>query len=237
MKRKTVVWGSLLILVGIAIALCSLGIIEIPLGISPWRIILGICVLCVLVDGLASLDFTQIFLMAGIEVILFEGAIGMLIGKTEENWINNWIVLLIAVLIGAGFNMIFSGVKRKHKIKKSKHFGVEINAFHDHLKYIDASKMNKEYVRNNFGDFEIRFENSDEYNGGAELTVDNSFGDMVIYVPSDWEVKVDVDNAFGDLTVDSALKVQYADGSARDLVIKGTNRFGDMVIRAQNVKF
>ena len=233
MKRKTVIWGGLLILVGVLVALCTLGVIEIPMGISPWRVILGAFVLLVLVDGLSSLDFVQVLLMAGIEVMLFEAQIGTLIGKTEENWINNWVVLLIAALIGAGLDMIFSGVKKRRKIKKGKHFGVEINAFSDHLKYIDASKMNKEYVRNNFGDFEIRFENSCEYQGGGELTVDNSFGDMVIYVPSDWEVSVNVDNSFGDVTVDGALRVIYADGSDKKLVINGTNRFGDMDIRAQ----
>lgn len=233
MKRKTIVWGSLLILAGVLVALCTLGVIEIPMGISPWRIILGVGVLFVLVEGLSRLEFAQTFVMAGVEVILFEAQIGTLIGKTEENWINNWIVLLIAALIGAGLDMIFSGVKHKFKIKKGKHFGVQVNAFSDNLKYIDASKMGQEYARNRFGDFEIRFENSDDYKGGGELTVDNSFGDMTIYVPADWEVSVNVDNSFGDVTVDSALGVAYADGSNRKLAIKGTNRFGDMDIRAQ----
>lgn len=233
MNRKTVIWGILLILAGVAIALCTLGVIDLPMDISPWRVILGVCVLCVLVEGLSRFEFSQTFLMAGIEVILFEGQIGILIGKNEENWINNWIVLLVAVLVGAGLDMIFSGLKKRCKVKRGKRFGVEVNAFSENLKYIDASKMSKEYVRNNFGDFEVRFENSDEYHGGAELTVDNSFGDMTIYVPSDWEVEVNVDNSFGDVTVDGALKVQYADGSDRKFVIKGTNRFGDMDIRAQ----
>ena len=229
-QRKRILWGILLVLVGVAVALISLGVITLPFEISAWRIILGIAVLSVLIEGLSRLDFAQAFIMAGIEVMIFEKELGALLGMADENWISNWTVLLISALVGIGFNMIFKGVKRHRKIRKCK--TLNVNAFSDHLKYIDCSKMKWEYVRNTFGDFEVRFENVDDYKGGAELTADNSFGEMVIYVPSDWEVSVNVDNTFGDLTVDDVLKVGYADGSAKKLVIKGTNRFGDMTIRA-----
>ena len=229
-NRKRILWGILLILVGVAVALISLGVITLPFEISVWRIILGIAVLTVLIEGLSRLEFAQAFIMAGVEVMIFEKEIGALLGKTDENWISNWTVLLISALVGIGFNMIFKGAKRQRRIKRSK--TVNVNAFSDHLKYIDCSKMKWEYVRNTFGDFEVRFENVEDYKGGAELCADNSFGDMTIYVPSDWEVSVNVDNTFGDLTVDEVLKAGYADGSAKKLTIKGTNRFGDMNIKA-----
>lgn len=231
--RKKIIWGIILILTGVLAAVLALGLIKLPFEITPWRAILGAAVLFALVDGLSRLEFAQAFLMAGIEVIIFEEQIGKLIGKTEADWINNWIVILIAVLIGVGFNMIFGGLRRGRRKKRGKHFDVNVNAFNDNLKYIDASKMKYEYVRNNFGDFEVRFENSDEYAGGAELTIENSFGDVVVYVPMDWEVSVDIDSSFGDVTVDDLLRVQYADGVDKKLVIKGTNRFGDLDIRAQ----
>lgn len=229
---KKAVWGIVLILVGVVMALCALGVIPLPTGISPWRILVGVGVGFILIEGLLDLNFAQAFLMAGILFMIFEESIGALIGKSEANWMSNLVVILIALLVGAGFDMIFGGLKRRFKEKRKKGFGVNVHAFSDNLKYIDASKMNKEYVSNRFGDFEIRFENVDDYSGGGELTIDNSFGDVVVYVPSDWEVEVDVDNSFGDITVDGALRVIYADGSSKKLLIKGTNRFGDMDIKA-----
>lgn len=232
-SSKRIIWGIALVLAGVLVALAALGTIVLPVDISPWRIILGVGVLAILINGLATLDFVQTFVMAGIEIMIFEKQIGELLGKTEENWINNWTVLLITFLVGAGFNMIFKGLRTSLKKRRSKIFHFNINSVGDHVKYIDASRMHTEYVRNNFGDFEIRFENADAYKGDATLTVDNSFGDMEIFVPSEWEVSVDVDNTFGDLAVADELRVAYGDGSGKKLKIKGTNRFGDMDIRAK----
>lgn len=229
---KKILWGILLVLAGVLVALSSLDMVSFPMGISIGKIVLGVVVMYVLIDGLLRLSFVQTFLMLGIELIIFEEVTGALLGKSEANWINNGVVIMVAVLVGIGFDMIFGGLKRRLKKGRFKLFWSD-NAFADGLKYIDASKLKKEYVRSNFGDFEVRFENADEYSGGGELMVENSFGDMVIYVPAVWEIEVDVDNHFGDLTVDDSLRVQYADGSNKKLTIKGTNRFGDLDIRVQ----
>ncbi len=235
MKHNKILWGVLLILAGVLVALFSLGTVSFPMGITIWKIVLAVVVMAVLIEGILRLEFAQTFLMAGIEVIIFEEAIGALLGKSEEDWINNWIVILISLLIGIGFDLIFGGLKRRIKKGRSKLFCSD-NAFADGLKYIDASKMKKEYIRSNFGDFEVRFENAGEYDGGGELTIENSFGDMVIYVPENWEVEVNVENHFGELTIDDDLCVQYADGSGKKLIINGTNRFGDLDVRAQKVR-
>ena len=230
---KKIIWGILLILAGVLIAALSLGAVTLPFEVEPWRVILGIVVLVALIDGLSRLEFVQTFLMAGIELMLFEEQIGTLIGMTDENWISNWTVLLIAFLVGIGFDMIFGGIRSSLKKKRGRTFAFKVNAMGDHVKYIDASKMHTEYYRNNFGDAEIYFENADAYKGDATLTVDNSFGDMEIFVPREWEVEVDIDSSFGDLTVAPELRVAYADDSGKKLKIKGTNRFGDMDIRAK----
>ena len=230
--RKTVIWGGILIAIGILIALFSLGIVDLPFSISPGRIIFGVFVLCVFVDSLANLNLTLTFLALGSEILIFEEQLGLLLGKGDGDWISGIGVILISLLIGGGLDLVLSEFKKKHKFKKRKHFGVEINAFSDHLKYIDASKLRKEYINNKFGDFEIRFENSDEYCGGGEITIENTFGDVTVFVPSDWEIEISIDNSFGDLTVDDVLKVRYADGSGKRLLIKGKNSFGDLEIKA-----
>ena len=230
--RKTVIWGVILIAAGVLVALLSLGMIALPMDIAPWRIIVGILVLCVFIDELSKLDFAGSLLMASVELMIFEKPLGILLGKGEENWFSNWTVVLVALLVGGGLDLILGGYKKKWNRARGKHFGININSFSENLKYVDASRFKKEYVRNSFGEFELRFENADEYCGGGELTVENSFGEMTVYVPSEWEVEVDVDNIFGDLEVDDILRVNYADASGKKLLIKGRNRFGDMVIKA-----
>ena len=231
MKSKRIIWGIVLIAVGVLIALSSLGMLEIPAGISAWQIILGILEILVLIDGASKLDFAQSFLALGVELIIFEKPIGVLIGKSDENWISNWAVIGISLLVGIGFNLIFKDVKHKASLKrKSKDKTMyQMHAFGDHLRYIDSGKFKKEYIHNTFGDFEVRFENVSEYSGGGTLYIENKFGDVTVYVPSFWEVKVELD---GDVHTDKELEVAYADDSATVLYIKGSNRFGDVYIRS-----
>lgn len=228
--RTRIVWGILLIVVGVLVALNALGIFEGFMGISLWKILLGTFVLFAIIDGIVKLNFMQSFLMLGVELMLFERYIGGLIGIESENWISNWTVLLIAFLLGAGFDMIFKSIKGRYKSNK---FFANVNSFGDHLKYIDCSRFNREYINNRFGDFEIRFENVYAYEGGGVLEIANTFGDVTIFVPSEWEVKVDITSKFGDLYVAPELTTVYADDSARTLYINGTNSFGDVFVYAQ----
>ena len=231
--RNRIIWGFLLIAGGVLVALTALDIISIPFAISPWKIILGLFLLCAVVDGLSKLDFAQAFIMLGFEVIVFEEAIGTLLGKTEANWINNWTVLLIAMLIGIGFNLIFRSLHIRRRVKRFKIFNSSNCSFGDRVKYVDAAKMKEEYVLNHFGDYTIYFENADKYKGDATLTVENSFGDITIYVPREWEVAVDISSHFGDIDVSPELCVAYGDDSGKKLTIKGSNNFGDVEIKAK----
>ena len=233
MKIRTFLWGCLLILAGVAIALVSTGAVSLPVELPIGRMIPGVFILILFVNGLAKLNFTEAMLMLGFEVMLFEKQIGVLFGKGGEEWISNWTVFFVSLLIGIGLDMIFKSAAQRLRRRRSKGFEIFHRTFGDQLKYVDASKLKKQYFRNTFGDCEIRFENSDVYDGGGELTVENSFGDMNIYVPADWVVDVSVGNSFGDLVVDKELTTPYADNSGKVLIIKGTNRFGDMCVIAQ----
>ena len=114
-RNKKVIWGILLVLSGVLIALCSIGVINFPFGISLWQIALAVVVMAVLIEGVLRIEFSQTFLMLGIEVIIFEEAIGALVGATEADWINNGVVIFTSLLIGIGLDLIFGGLKRRLK--------------------------------------------------------------------------------------------------------------------------
>lgn len=227
--KKRIFWGLLLIALGVLIALSSLDLFELSAyGLSTFKIVFGVIVLCALVAGIVSINFKQIFFMLGLEVIIFEGALGVLLGKSSENWVNNWVVLLVALLLGFGFDMIFKGIRKK---KNHKFFSMD--SFSDKVKYIDSGRFDKQYISSHFSDYEIRFENTDQYKGDGKLTIENHFGDFIIYVPSDWQVVCNVSSSFGEVKVEGGLDVEYADGSGKKLYISGRNHFGDVRIKRQ----
>ena len=232
MRSERIGFGLLLVVLGVVIALCALGVIPPVVGISPWRLILGALLVFVIVDGVVKLDFFKTFVCLGFELMLFEEPIGKLLGMSEANWINNWTVLLVTALIGIGFNIIFRSARRAGKKKRRNGHRFIVNDGSDHLHYVDCVKFKTANVWNRFGDYVVRFENADSYDGEGVLTVENMFGDVVVYVPSAWEVRCEIENSFGDVDVDRILTTPYGDGTKRLLVIKGKNKFGDVTIKA-----
>ena len=232
MRSERIATGILLVVVGVLIALSSFGVIPAIAGISPWQIILGVALLWVVFKGIINLDFFKTFVCLGFELMLFEEPIGKLFGMSEANWINNWTVLLVTALIGIGFNIIFRSARRAGKKKRRNGHRFFVNDGSDHLHYVDCAKFKTANVWNRFGDYVVRFENADSYDGEGVLTVENMFGDVVVYVPSAWEVRCEIENSFGDVDVDRILTTPYGDGTKRLLVIKGKNKFGDVTIKA-----
>ena len=233
MKSRRIILGLALVAIGVLIALTTLGVVIPPIaGVSPWKIILGAFLLCLIVDGIAKLNFFKIFLYLGFEVIVFEELIGGYLGKNEADWINNWTVVLVMGLIGFGLNLIVKNSRRSTKGKTKGMWGFSANAFSDHIEYIDCSKMRTVNIRNHFGDYDVNFENVDNYEGNGVIHIENSFGDVTVYVPSHWEVKCEMLNSFGDLNIDKELQQQYADGSQYLLIIRGNNKFGDVTIKS-----
>ena len=232
MKSRRVIFGILLVLAGVLIAISAFDVIPPIAGISSWRIFAGAVLLGIVIDGFIKLNFFKAFLCLGFEIIVFEELLGRLMGRSDENWIHNATVLLMASLIGFGLNLIFRNSRRSVRVKRKHHWRISKESFNDHLEYVDCTKFKTVNIRNHFGDYDVRFENVESYNGDGIINVENSFGCVTIYVPSHWEVKCEIANSMGDVTVEPELTQRYADGSARILTLRGTNKFGDVNINA-----
>jgi predicted membrane protein len=243
MKRKVggVIAGLLLIALAVFMVLGSLGIgFNMPADIQVWQWIVGGFLLLALFDGIRKLEFVQTFLMLGFEVMVFEPQLGALFGFAEKNWISNWLVFFVSLLVGIGFSMIFKGFAfATVKIKK--------NTLGSTVKYIDCTDFKKEVVENKLGNLEVRFENVCPLEGDAVLEVHNSLGDTNVYIPAEWNVKVNLINTLGDISVDEAfmtsntkkgriLEIEVTEGEKYDeptLTVKVYNKLGETNIRAQ----
>ena len=218
--------GLALIAVAVLVILGTLGIgFEFPGGIEVWQWVVGIIVFVVLIESLRHLDLVPAFLMLGFEVMIFEPQLGLIFGFEEKNWISNWLVLFVSVLIGIGFSMMFRGVKVKLKVKKNTLGGV--------VKYVDCTNMKSETFYNKLGDMEIRFENQCNFEKDACLSVHNTLGDMRVYIPAEWNVKIITVNTLGEVNVDEIFDQQSDGDGIPTLTVKAYNKLGEINIRAQ----
>lgn len=228
--------GLLLIAMAVLAVMGSFNIgFTMPGDVQIWQWVVGILLLFPMLDGLRRLEFAGFFLLLGFEFMVFEPQIGSILGFAERDWISNWLVFFVSLLLGIGFSMIVKGCRLfNFKIKK--------NTLAHTVKYIDCADFEKETVSNKMGELDVRFENVCALSRNTFLTVHNSLGETRVYVPSEWKVKVNMVNTLGDVTVDNVFKEKKertftAEGETEEareytLTVKAYNKLGEIKIIA-----
>lgn len=240
--------------VGIGIVLCATLIILNAFGvlspiissigeISVLSVILGVLLLAFAIIRLTRGKFQDIFVPLALIFMLFEKNIAVLCGlEADHDIINNWLLLLCAVMLWIGFGIIAS-IFRSNKRGKRHGFKMTINedddcddekhgfVYKNHMqstvRYIDCTEFRYECIENNFGSTRIFFENIDKYNGDGVIDVESNFGNFEINIPSSWRYEQDVATNFGGIS--------EANGSGNEdgplLIIKGESNFGHISIK------
>ena len=240
MKTWKLFWGFGLILAAVALVLDAFGIFTPFLdqfgGVSILAIIGGFLLLCFAVSQLISGNIGNIFLPLALIFMIFEKNIAYYygIGDANGNIINNWLLFLVAVMLGIGFSILFSGVRRRRRRRVGKHkwdfkdydgtVRVKGN-IGSSVKYIDCDGFKYEEIENDLGACTVFFENVEKYESGGVLSVDNNLGSVVITVPREWNVVVKIDNNLGSVTAPKP------NTHGPVLTVTGENNLGSITIK------
>ena len=233
-------WGLGFILLAVILVLDALGVFAPFLSIfgeiSIWAIMGGLLLLCFAISQLVSGNIGNFFVPLALIFMIFEKNVAHLLNVGDENGniINNWLLLLVAGLLGIGFSILLSGVKRRKRYEKcgqewhiSKDGdGIKIKSnIGSSVKYIDCDGFKYEEVENNLGSCTVFFENEDKYEGGGVLSIDNNLGSVVITAPEGWNVISKIDNNLGSLTIPKP------NTNGPVLTVMGDNNLGSVVIK------
>ncbi len=234
MKMKNLTWGIFFILMAAFIILGSMDVFG---DISVWTCIFaGFCIMW-LINGVVKLSFGNILFPLSFLVILFDEALGI-----EE--LTPWPVLMAALFGTIGLNMIF-GSRRRKKVKEhinggvcfgtkkvveessqsDEHFNCEL-AFGSTVKYVKCQNLKFAKIETSFGNASIYFDGARLGDAQATVSVENSFGKTALFVPKEWNVKVNVSRAFGNVTEVG----ECTPNSENTLVIAGEVSFGNIEI-------
>ncbi len=249
MKRKylwpitLVVCGLLMVFFGIA---SNVGWITVPL----YKVVIAIpFVAHIVVKGIIRKRFYTIPIPLAVLFLLFEKQIANAAGVDGGNLISNWIVIIAALCIFIGLALItlFSSNDRKKEngnIAVAKdHTGedenvdvsinttgpskVSINTAGASAKYINCHGFVHDTVECGMGACKIFFTNTSEYNGGGTLNLRADIGSIVVCVPAEWDVDVNIDNHMGSVKVDDNTPIE----GAKKLRIVGENNMGAIHVK------
>jgi len=225
-RGRKIFWGMIFIIGALALLVVKLGYLE---GIGFWSILFTIVLVGVFVDGIMSKNFGQILFPLAFLVIVHDELLGL-------EAITPWPVLGAALLGTIGLNILFPNMGWKKKWNPAGLQSEDIvdgemisfsNTFGEAVKYLSGLEISRVQVKNTFGEMTVYFDGAILKNGVAEVYVDNSFGETVLYVPKEWAVISDIKAAFGDASEQGS---HMSDGSGT-LRIYGKVGFGDCEIR------
>lgn len=235
MKTWKIFWGLTLILIAVVLILDAVGVaapLRSAFGEVSWiKLVLGVLLVSFILASLVKGSFARIFFPLAILFWIFEENIAFYLGADSEDLIDNWIVLLIALLFTVGVSTLQSALQRRtrhtnHAVWGSAGSECAGGSLGSTTVYVDAEVMRPNVIENNLGSCTVWFENTDRYGGGGVLSVENNLGAMTVHVPEGWIVDVHVENNLG------ALSVPDSDGAEGPrLTVKGENNLGAMTIR------
>ncbi len=220
MKMKNMLVGVTLIVVSIILILSSANVIP-PLNILAGEISWITAVICILlilyvVKMLLSGSIAGIFVSLAFIFMLLEKNIAISLGMEGNNMMNNWVLLLCAILLEIGFSILLKPKKAQYQ-----------NRFSSAVVYVDLLDSKAKRFSNKFGDLTIRFENVEQLTGESRIYLDSKYGNVEIEVPSNIYYICMLENKFGYVS----MQKNNADESAPKLIIEGKSRFGAAAIK------
>ena len=197
------IWGFALIFAAVFLILDNAGV-NFGIELAPWRIILGALDLAWIIALCIKLRFTDLFFPLAFLFFIFEGPIASALGHEDGNLINNWIVLLAALMLTIGFKAIFS----KHgavKVGGTEKTNSENSAVHGKLGnstvYIDAADAAEQTIHDNLGKIDVFFTNKEAYTGEGLVNIHDNLGSITVHVPSEWDVVTQTADNLGKINV------------------------------------
>lgn len=227
-----IVSGLLLIACAAFIILDAVGIsLGFLTGIPAWILILTVINLIWMIDGIVKHKFSEVFLPIAFIFMLLEKYIARWCGIENENFINNGLVFLAAILLMLGTKCLIP--KRRFTFTKTYNNKQFFDTNEDkHARgsastiYVDCGSDEETVtVRNELGACSVYFSDVESYKGNKTLCVHNELGAMTIHVPSELRIVSSISNELGSVS-------EPEDKGSGDKIIRitGSNELGSLRI-------
>lgn len=235
---QRIFWGLILIGTAVFLVLNQMGLITATVGIGT--IAMGIICLAIMVSSIANRSFGGFFFSIGLAWLMFWRVLRL----PEVSWT---VVLAVVILLTIGFNILFPNKSRKHHAhNKWEAYGDEgqvgehqqvcneekdgqvylSNSFGATAKYIQTQDLRGADIKNSFGEMKVYFDGAVINNSPVIVHVENSFGELQLFVPNSWNVQHDVNVFAGEFQENNKTT-----GNGEPVVkIEGNVSFGEIQV-------
>lgn len=236
-------WGILFLLGAFALVFDKVGIMPKFPNFSVIGIIFTIFFLWMILEGFLHRSFFLIIFGLAFIYLQYDYFINMVLPWT--NRLSTWTVLSTALLASIGFSIIFPNSHRHYGGRCRDFSGFKFsdcgkkvftnvdgeilhfeNNMGSSIKYVNTEELVCATFENSFGEMKVYFDNAIIKNGTADINVETSFGAVVLYVPSTWNVENHLHTSFASVKEEGVKQTQ----SCPTLRIYGDVSFGELRI-------
>lgn len=191
-SKNSIFWGIVLVAAAVLLILQGAGV-NLGYNISVWRIILGAFCLAMLIDRLIRLRFTEIVFPLAFLFLIFEAPIAHAVGRPADDLdlINNWIVIIAALLLTIGLKAIIperGGHRSFDKVSSS-------------TMYLDGGDLSSVKIHDHMGSVQVFVTNKNLYQGGGHISICDNMGTVKLHIPREWNAVVDIHDNMGRINV------------------------------------
>ncbi|MBE5938289.1 MAG: hypothetical protein E7265_09710 [Lachnospiraceae bacterium] len=250
---KKYFWGLMLIATGLFLLLNQMGLITATL--NAVHVLIGVVCVLIAVNSIFDRSIGGFFCAVGLAWITFDDVIGLpnvsiwmiilililltagfhcILPKKKKDYMNfcngQWTGCSENY---SGFNCGGENVNDASNTGNGQNVGGDnskyvyfCNRFGSAAKYVNATDLQSARLENSFGELKVYFDNTIILNSPIEINVNNSFGEMHIFVPRDWCVENNINVFLGDVKKNTG----YTGSTSPVVRITGSVSFGELQI-------
>ncbi len=232
MKHRNWFWGIFFLAAAIFVVAGQTGAFA---GIGFWSVAATILFAAVFLSSLAGPNFFGLLIPLALCYLIYQRPLHLL----EFSF---WQLILAAFLAAIGLSMIFRnrchfGWGNPHgadfcqkSVENLDGDDLFVNSsFCESCKYLHSESLKSAHLTSSFGKLSVYFDQVRLSPEGAEVRIDASFGEMILYVPKSWRVIDQVHVVCG--VVNTPTGQMPPDPGAPTLLLTGSVSFGSLAIR------
>lgn len=204
MKNKNIFWGLVFLTAAAFVLLNSFGYFS---ELSITKIIFTVLLVCCILTSLRPINFFGILVPIALLIIMYDDLL-----ESFSVSVSSFSVLAAAILGSIGLSFLFPDHRSPDGFQKHGHNAFaetadhvsdsDVNcsvSFSGTTKYIDTPDFRRGYFKCSFGSLKVFFDHAKITADSAEIFIDNSFGETDLYLPKEWNVKLEMTASFGDI--------------------------------------
>nr|MDD6335576.1 hypothetical protein [bacterium] len=234
-RYRTWLWGTYFLLAAVLVIASQFGSFA---QVGFWTLLATVLLVALFIQSILDMQAFGMLISLAVLYMIYQKPL-------HFHYINPWLLLLAAALAGIGLNILLHPRCKWKKVKqvhngtvrppmKAEEGGDDNHpyarvSFNQADRHLTADNLEEGQFSASFGQLQVYCNQVSLSPNGANLYLECSFGNMILYLPAGWRVVDQISTAFGSVKMGS--RAAQPEGDAPQVTLHGSVHFGEIEVR------